>query len=165
MKRIVVLFSLFAVMSLSSVARAASTTDTNLFAQSGRFGLGLGSGTFATGATAKFYLADKLALQGILGLGYGWGFGANINVDVVYEMPKIWGNDVLSINWHIGGGGALALYRGSSTGIGIEAVGGPSLQLAKVPLEFVVDLRPTFYFGSGWNTFYPGAGSSVRYFF
>lgn len=172
MKRLFVLFSLLGAIALSSEAKAetkasssaSSSGGTNLFASSGRFGLGLGTGTFATGVSGKMFFSENIALQGILGLGYGWGFGANINVDAVYEMPKIWGNEHLSINWHIGAGGALAFYgSGLGTGFGIEAVGGPSLQLAKVPFEFVVDIRPTYYFG--WNDFYFGSGASARYFF
>jgi hypothetical protein len=170
MKRLA-LFTIAGMLTLASVAQADESTSYSAtpFGRAGRFGLGVGTGTLTTGVTGKVYLNDRVAIQALVGLGYGFsaGTGVDLNVDGIYEMPKIWGNNVISINWQLGGGAAFGFYSGvgHGTGIGIEAIGGAGLQLLRVPLEFVLDIRPTVLFGSGYNTFYFGAGASARYFF
>src|SRR4051812_41060538 len=112
----------------SSTVNGPSSSSTSLFAQSGRFGVGIGSGTFATGVTGKLYVGGPWAVQGVIGFGYGFGYGRgmNLNIDAVHEMAKLWSNDALSLNWHLGAGGALGFYSGPGvgTGIGLEGLAG-----------------------------------------
>ena len=70
-RRLGALAAIAIVLSLSSSALAESIRT------SGRFGLGLGSGTLANGLSAKYFMADSIALQANLdwmgGLSLGGG--------------------------------------------------------------------------------------------
>lgn len=58
-----------ALLALSGPALA----DPEPVRRQGNFALGLGGGTSTAGLSAKYFLRDSLALQGVLGAGYGTG--------------------------------------------------------------------------------------------
>jgi hypothetical protein len=154
-------------LALLALPMAARAQETSLFAQPGRIGLGLGATDLATGVSGKFFLTHRVALQGIVGFWYGYGrdAGLNIGLDAIVEMPKLWSNDVASLNWNAGGGATFALFGPGAWG-GFQAIGGLGLQLRPVPLEFVLELRPTFLFGEPPGVdFFFGVGAAIRFFF
>lgn len=173
MKRSLLLLGLVAVLGLPTLARAETTP----FAKPGRFGLGVGTSTLSTGVTGKYYFSETFALQGTAGFWYWRGSGVNLNVDAIFELPKFYSNNAISLNGHLGFGGALGFYgrRYNSVsdrygyegaGLGLEAVGGLGLQIKSVPLELVLDVRPAYYFSDGWwGGAWIGTGASIRYFF
>lgn len=140
---------------------AVSQATTSEFAQAGRFGLGLGGGSLSNGITGKLYLSDAMALQAVVGY---WGLGGlTATVDGIWEMPSLFSNEVLNINWNVGVGAGTIL--GSNFGLGVAGVAGLNFQLKNLPLEFVGEIRPTYIIGDWWNNFYFGGGGYIRYFF
>jgi hypothetical protein len=154
-----------AVLSLTPLRAAAQ--EGSVFGQPGRWGLGLAATDLVSGVTAKVYLTNRVSLQGTVGFWYGYGplAGLDVGVDALYDMPRIWGNQVAALNWYLGGGGSFVFYGPGPQG-GFQAIGGVDLQFRRVPIDLAVDLRPTFLFGEppGFNFFF-GAGIAVRYFF
>lgn len=157
-KRIVPLFLGLALLA----APAVSNATTNEFAQTGRFGLGLGAGALTSGLSGKFFLGEAVALQAVVGT--WWGYGLSVNADAVFEMPSFFSNEAININWNLGAGAGTVL--GTSAGLTVSGLAGLSLQIKQFPIELVGEFRPTFVFGDHWaNTIYWGAGSHIRYFF
>ena len=142
---------------------AVSQATTSEFAQAGRIGLGLGGGSLTSGLTGKLYLSDAMALQAVLG--YWGGAGLSVQADGIWEMPSLFSNDVLNINWNVGVGAATILGGFYGFGLGVSGIAGLNFQLKNIPVEFVGEFRPTFVFGEFWNNFWPGGGGYIRYFF
>lgn len=152
--------------ALADDAPTASGTVTNIHANR-KFGVGFGSGVWASGISAKLFLHDRFAVQAVAGWGWGWG-GYNLGADAMLQMPQIWGNGDFGLNWEAGGGAFVAAWGG----IGVNAVAGLSLQYKPVPLEFTADIRPTLLigdFGSYWGRssgpFDINFGAAARYYF
>lgn len=137
------------------------------FAQKGKLGIGLGGSNLVSGLTAKYYLDSRVAAQ--LSLGAWAGYGALVGLDGIYEMPQLFKQDALSINWHVGVGAAVGNYRDSSyngVNVGASGIVGLGFQLTAIPIEVVLDIRPTFFYGTYWNyPFYAGGGGAIRFFF
>ena len=167
--------ALVAALALPSVALAdgdapsvSSSGATNIHAGKA-LGVGLGSGAFVSGITAKKFLGDTLAVQGFLGtwFGYSWNVGA----DVMYQGKQIWTNGDLGLNWEAGVGAGAYVWTGvyggySGTEIALNGVVGLSLQYKPVPVELTADIRPTFFIGNNMPGFYPfNAGGAIRYYF
>lgn len=171
MKRIIPL-----VLGLSLLAvPSASNATTNALAESGRFGLGIGSLRSVSGLSGKFFLSESMAVQGVVGSywgggwGWGWGGGLGIGADLLWEMPSLFEQNELNINWNVGAGASAGLGSGVQT-FGVSGVAGISLQLKPVPLDVAFELRPTIQFAnvSGVDSgigFGFGVGGHVRYYF
>jgi hypothetical protein len=186
MKRLLAAAILIASFGLPSLAQAdeviiVHTNDrsyydhdysTTPFAQGGRFGLRIGATSLVTGITGKGYFGNVVALQGTLGWWYHQG--PVLNMDLIFEMPHLASGNAVSLNWNFGFGATVGFETynhnpGDAYAAmgGINGVLGLGLQIKPVPLEFVIELRPTYILGSGdlFDGFYFGAGLSVRYFF
>ena len=137
------------------------------FAQKGKLGIGIGGSNLVSGLTAKYYLDNRIAVQ--LALGAWGGYGALVGLDGIYEMPQLFKQDALSINWHVGVGAAVGNYRHSDYGelvVGASGIAGIGFQLTAIPIELILDIRPTFLYGSTWNhPWYGGGGGAIRFFF
>lgn len=158
MKRFLAVALVLGALFVSESAQAANTP----FAQGGKFGLGLGGSNLANGISGKLYLANDFAVQANVGWWRGWG--ASIGADAIWEMPQLWTNGDLSLNWNLGAGAGLGFYN--STGINVAGVGGLGLQISKIPLELTAEIRPTFYLGNElWSGFWFSGGGAIRYFF
>lgn len=157
------------VLSLGLVLPALAHAETTPFATTGRLGLGFGGGSMASGLSGKFYLSQALAVQASLGLwaGYGWSVGA----DAILEMPQIWKNEAVSINWNVGAGAGVgfhsayysAYYSANGTEISVGGVAGLGIQFSQFPVELTAELRPTLFLGNTGFDF--GSGGAIRYFF
>lgn len=157
------LMALF-VLGFAPEVKAAGGMTTP-FAQPGKLGLGLGGSSLVSGLSAKYYLSTDTAIQAELGV---WaGYGLLIGLDGIYEMPQLWTNGALSINWNVGAGVTAGTYNYSGYGGaigGVSAIAGLGFQLGAFPLEFVTEIRPTFMLG--WNyPFFFGGGGALRYYF
>lgn len=109
------------------------------------FGLGLGGGTLTSGISAKYWLADSHAIQGVVGTwgatraGFNAGFG--VSVDYLLEMPTITDTEPMELGWNLGAGGWLATgafgeYLGAAGVLGLE------LNFHPVPIDVVIEYRP-----------------------
>lgn len=154
----------------STAAAQSRTTQTRStagggytpFAQQGRLGLGFGGSSIASGITGKYYLTNRSALQLAGGSWVGQGFA--FSGDVIIEMPQLVKVDVLSMNWHAGAGAALFSSSETTLGIGVMGVLGLGFQLEPIPVELVMDIRPSFNVGLGYPFYFYGGGA-LRYFF
>lgn len=159
MKRFIPFVLGIALLAVPAVSQAA----TSEFAQAGRFGLGLGGGSLSSGLSGKLYLSDAMALQAVVGT-WGWS-SLSVGVDGVWEMPSLFSNDVLNINWNLGVG-AGGVVGGGFNGLSISALAGLGFQLKNIPIEFVPEFRPTFIVGNEFvRGLYWGGGGHIRYFF
>ncbi len=154
------MFSLALLPMLLSQPAVASDIGT-----SRKLGAGVGGGTLSSGLTGKMYLQDGLAAQGFVGAG---GFALGLGADVVKEFaiesfPEadvFWGAGVGVGTFgygYVGGGGVFAVS-------GVAEVG---IHLNQLPVEVVLDVRPTFLTGNYvWSGLYlGGGGGAVRYYF
>lgn len=152
------------VAGLVLMAPLSGRAETNHFAQGGRFGLGLGGTNLVSGLTGKLFIAPPVALQATVGFWYGYGrySGLDIALDGIVEMPSFYSNGSVNLNWNLGGGATIVV--GSPFLGGIQGIAGLGLQIKPVPIEVVLELRPTFLFPQA-GYFYFGGGAAIRYFF
>lgn len=159
--------SSLAVGEASAASARAAGGSTTPFAQKGKLGLGVGGSNLVSGLTAKYYLDNRVAIQ--LNLGAWARYGTMLGLDGIYEMPQLFRQDALSINWHVGVGAAVgnySYYDSNNLVVGASGIAGLGFQLTAIPIELVLDIRPTFLTGSGWNNpLYIGSGGALRFFF
>lgn len=130
-------------------------------AKPGRFGLGLAGSYPASGITGKIYLSENQAVQATAGF---WLFGGiQVSADYLFEFPTFVSDDYITLHWYLGVGGNAAFLWGGIGG-GFQGVAGLDLQVREIPLEFVVEFRPTVMFNAGWP-FQPGGAIAARYYF
>lgn len=136
-----------------------------ILAEPGRFGLGLGGSSLASGVTGKIYLSPNLAVQANVGWWFSAGFSAG--ADILFERA-LWRNDDVSVQGYLGAGPSVGVFsvRNSATVLGASGVAGAGVHVAEVPIEVTLEIRPTIVVGSRfWNGFYFGGGGAVRYYF
>jgi hypothetical protein len=76
--------ALAAVAGTLALASAAQASEVGT---SKKLGLGLGGGTVNSGLAGKYFLSDKIALQGVVGSYGGWGWG--LDVDAVQQYGSL----------------------------------------------------------------------------
>jgi hypothetical protein len=141
--------------------------DSGTIGQGKNFGVGLGGGSLVSGLTLKGYFNDKLAGQLFIGgagaYGYG-GFGFGLDGDIVYEFATIAESDVGEL--FLGAGGGAGFVYNSFYGAGsVNALFELGWHFREVPIELVIDYRPTFYFGGFNNSLFAGFGGFVPWGF
>lgn len=156
MKRLVILFfALFAITTAS-------------FAQKG-YNQAVGvRGGLVQGITAKKFIGDKTALEGIL---FTRWRGAGITG--LYELHSWNAFDVDNLNWFYGLGATVGFYDGyyySGTGsnffgIGIDGIVGLEYNFEEIPINISVDIKPSFNL-LGYDDYLGYGGAfSIRYLF
>jgi hypothetical protein len=128
-----------------------------------KFGVGVGGGTLLSSVSGKMYLKEDVAVQAILGLGWG----SSIGIDAVKEF-SIAENERVRTFWGVGAGASSWVVIGSGYAPSLAATGiiEVGAHVKEVPLEFVVDLRPTVFVNApvGYSGL-GGLGGAVRYYF
>ncbi len=137
----------------------------------GPFGLGIGGGYLVNGVSAKYYLSERLAVQGVVG---SWGFNTiALGGSVLFPQPNLYESPDFLVAWNFGAGGGVGL-AGSSTLFIVNGVAGIELEVVELPLEFVLEWRPGVatanWRNNGGTTNGVGlvlwnAGLHIRYFF
>lgn len=133
------------ILVAATAALALSTTAQAATPSSGNFGLGLGGGTGVTGLSGKYYLGESSAVQGMLGW---WGLGHDasamgLGADYLLEMPAFAEADPLKLGWNAGAGGMLWVWDGGGAAIAGSGVLGLEVLLQPIPLDIVLEYRPT----------------------
>ena len=132
-------------------------------------GLGVGSGTTSTALTGKKYLEqDKavqlfLGTQGVLASVQSVSFGGDFLLE--YTLRE---SNVGRLFYGFGAGVGIFSYNGfafQSSSIGFSGVGEIGIHLSGIPLEIILDIRPTLFIGdlAGLSLF--GGGGAVRWYF
>ena len=158
------IFASALLLTFSATAISADQAHAQDIRQAGRFGIGLGAGTFATLLSMKYFMSDSLSIQGNVGpLRYGWrsgcyyerrgynycrGFGEAIalSADLLSERPELAGNGDLSLAWHIGGGVGAAIWnRAPNLDLAAAFVVGLQLAISVIPIDIAIEYRPKIY--------------------
>ena len=152
------LLVVFPALVLVALASSASHSKTA--------GIGVGGGAWLTGLTAKKYLADDNAIQGIIGLTrQGWA----VETDYRWRMGRIRDESPASIAWGLGVGfGALTESEDQQFAAGLLflGVGEIVLEFSEAPIEVVLDYRPAYRIGGlKWGGDFTHVGGALRYFF
>lgn len=139
----------------------------------GRFGIGLGGGTLTSGVTGKLYLDDRNAIQAVVGTYGGYfanNYGFSVGADYLRVMPDIVRGTFAALNWNVGAGvSTISLSRyayANETILGASGILGLGLELKAVPVEVVVEWRPSIFSGTYLSGVYLGeTGGAVRWYF
>jgi len=119
------------------------------------FGIGIGSGTGATGVSGKL-MAGPGAFQGVVGF---WGHGGDPNrpgtgqygsidgvalsLDYLFEMPSLATTQYFNLDWNFGFGGGFGVSTsGGTPGVAVAGVAGLEFNFTKVPLDLTLEYRP-----------------------
>jgi hypothetical protein len=143
--------------------------STQVQAQRGDVALGLRLTPDGGGATAKFFVADNLALEGQLNAGgVLGGDGTSLTVVGLAEYHII----LPDPSWRIFFGGGFHGgqwdrddYRGTQGIFGIDAIGGAEYVFKRIPLGLSADFKPAINFVSDAE-FFPHNlfGASARFY-
>jgi len=132
-----------------------------------KLGLGLGGGTLNSGLTGKFYLGESTAAQIFVGNRFGWGL--SVSADYIVEFAPLAKGSAGKLFWGAGVGAGLIMYAAHSSNssvIGVSGVVELGWHFAQVPLELIIDWRPTFFIGDHIGGLYlEGSGSAIRWYF
>jgi hypothetical protein len=158
-----------ALLMLPSTAFAQGDYESSgQIGQGKNVGIGLGGGSIVSGLTLKGYFSDKLAGQLFLGGAGAWGyggFGFGIDGDIVYEFATIAEADGVGRLFLGAGGGAGFIANPFFSAGSVNALFEMGWHFTEVPIELVIDYRPTFYFG-GFNTLrFAGPGGFIPWGF
>ena len=139
-------FSLiFAVASALVLVPASAMAE-----KPGKVGVGLGAGTVSNGLSGKYYMSDKIAAQLIVGT-FGAGGaserykdlgGLGVGLDVLIENAALVKTPIFSLDWNYGVGAGLGI-RNDTFGLAAAGVLGLELNFIPVPIDLVVEYRPT----------------------
>jgi hypothetical protein len=155
-------------MAATSLSGLAEDARADAFRRGGRIGLGVGGGTIASGLTAKTYIGGRAALQAVVGFSR-WGL--SLGGDFIQEFRPFAQTPAGDLFGGLGAGAGLVMYDDTisrATVFGISAVLQLGWHFNRVPLELILDWRPTFYFGdfTGLGGFFAGGGGgAIRWFF
>ena len=118
------------------------------------FGLGIGSGTGATGISGKLMVAPG-AFQGVLGwwghndsngpgtAQYGHIDGIALSLDYLFEMPALATTQYFNLDWNFGFGGGVGVpTSGGTPGVAVAGVAGLEFNFTKIPFDLTIEYRP-----------------------
>lgn len=153
-------FFLLLAMALTFLVASPVMAQEGSTARPDGFGIGLGSGSMSSGLSAKIHRGGT-AFQGVVGCGYGyygrgyysgWCNSLGVSIDVLKNMPIFVDADVVQLAWNIGAGGSLAI--GNRFAVGGQFVAGLEFLFPSVPLDLVLEWRPSL----GFHSHYDGGG-------
>ncbi len=135
----------------------------------GHFGIGFGGGTAVSGISGKYFLADAMALQFVVGgAGYGrddFDSSLGVDVDVLWEMPALaHAAGAFELGWSAGVGGWA--WVGDPFWLGANGIVGLEFNLEPIPLDIVLEYRPALRVvpdGLGFDLV--DFGGHVRFYF
>lgn len=162
MKRLLAPLLICGAFAVPSLAHAGASHR-----RSGTAGVGLGGGTTGAGLSAKVFLSDASAVQAVAGPWGGWGNGGlGLSADYLYEMPTIVEGEAAELAWNVGAGAGVGIFSKTSTlGVGVSGVAGLEVAFKPVPLDLVIEYRPTLSVLPGVGLDLIGATAHLRYFF
>ncbi len=120
--------------------------------------------------TAKHFLKEKHALEGIFTYRGFNGLGTQIGISAAYEyhLPV---NGVQNLKWYVGGGGHFEYFSfddnlvDPTTTVGALGVLGLEYKFKGLPIAISTDWQPVFTFNSGGGFSAENGGIGVKYTF
>lgn len=138
------------------------------------FGLGLGSATIANGISMKYFMGGT-ALQGVVGVwgGGGWNHrfghadGLAAAVDYLFEMPSLARAPYFTLDWSfgLGAGFGVETFSNRSPGLAGSGIAGLEFNFTRIPLDVVVEYRPTLSILSDVDLHLVDFTAHVRFYF
>ena len=149
----------FAALALLGALSLGTPSHAEPIRTTGRFGLGLGSGTIANGLSAKYFMNQSNALQFNLGEFGGGGVdrrwkhfaGFGFGVDYLYEMPTlVRAGNAFELAWNIGAGVGVGIddqddghgHGADHFALAAAFVLGLEFNFIPVPIDLVLEFRP-----------------------
>ncbi|GEM_PF-2474940 len=163
-----------ALLMLPSTAFAQGDFESSgQIGQGKNIGVGLGGGSIVSGLTLKGYFSDQVAGQLFIGGGAYGGFGFGVDGDIVFEFATIAEAENAGRLFLGAGGGAGFVFNRFFSAGSVNALFEMGWHFYDVPIELVIDYRPTFYFGGfnaagfgGFGGFVPwGFSGAFRFYF
>ncbi len=149
MKKIIVFSCLVAMISLTASAQE--------YKKAIGIRLGPNSANVTAGFTGKYFLNEKAAVEGIIGINNG------IGICGLYELH--FPIDAVShLSWFAGAGGYVA-FRNSSAFIGGAGIVGLDYKFEEIPLNLSLDWKPELNLISRISFESSGIGLSARFTF
>lgn len=149
MKKIIVFCSL-----ITAVCLSASAQD---YQKAIGIRLGPNSAAITAGFTGKYFLNEKAAVEGIIGVNNGFGicglYELHFPIDAVNNLA-----------WFGGAGGYVA-FRSSSTFVGAAGIIGLDYKFEQIPLNVSLDWKPELNIISKIAFESSGIGLSARFTF
>lgn len=173
------LLTLLTLAALSLCSTSALAKGGGKTYSSGKFGLGLGVGTLATGLSGKYMTGDS-ALQFNIGLhinDYGrYGDAIALGGDYLFEMNRLLDKGDFEIGWNLGPGIGLTFSDTGFWAASASFVLGLEFVINVIPLDIVLEYRPSLYiFNDRYDYWYNGRdgfgldlvnfGAHIRIFF
>lgn len=131
----------------------------------GNVGLGVALGVWQNGASVKYFINDRNALEGTLGL-YGLGHGytwLGLSGDYLVEVDSVYDDRLFEVAPCFGGGFQFATGGGDGA-FGVHGTAGIELNLEDFPLDVVLEYRPGFYVMPATQVDLFNLGLHVRYY-
>ncbi len=168
-----------AALTLGALALAAAA-HAGAVRHAGNIGVGLGgAGSFGNagvgggGLSVKYFTSDSMAIQGLVnargGSGYSW---LGLNGDYLLEQPALGNPEGLEIAWCVGPGLGLGLATydtagGTESWVAVSAggVAGLEFNLEVIPLDIVLEYRPSLVLLPDLEFALVNFGGQVRYYF
>lgn len=149
MKRIIFFCSLFVACSFTTIAQDYSKA----------IGIRLGpnSAAITAGFTGKYFLNEKAAVEGIIGINNGFGVCGLYELHFPIEA-------VDNLSWFGGGGGYVA-FRSTTTFVGAAGIIGLDYKFDEIPLNISLDWKPELNIISKIAFESSGIGLSARFTF
>lgn len=145
------------------LAMAPSEVQAQSIRQGGRLGVGIGTGTSTNGLSLKYFVADTQAFQFTAGAGFGNGYlGAGL--DYLLELPTLADAGVLAIGWNAGLGAGVGI-GGGVLGVGVSGILGLEVLFEPLPIDLVLEWRPTVSVIPSVGFGLVGFTGHIRYYF
>ncbi len=155
--------AMWVVVALTLLAASPALADMH----GKKLGVGVGGGTIANGLTAKYYLTENTALQVMLGQRFR--HGVSVGADYVMEFAPLAKGGAGRLFWGAGVGAGLLLYDvgvNQSNIIGVSGIVELGWHFQALPLELIVDWRPTYFIGDYLDGLWlGGGGGAIRWYF
>ena len=149
MKKNILFSCLIAVISFSATAQS--------YKKAIGIRLGPNSAAITAGFTGKYFLNEKAAVEGIIGINNGLGICGLYELHFPIEAVK-------GLQW-FGGGGAYIAFRSSTTFIGGAGIIGLDYKFEEIPLNLSLDWKPELNLISNVAFESSGIGLSARFTF
>ena len=135
-------------------------------AHADKLGVGLGSGTTTSAITAKKYFEPNIAVQAFVGTrGTTSLHTFSLGADALFEFT-LREADIGRFFYGYGAGLGLFSYNGLGfSSIGFSGVGELGLHFSSIPLEIIIDIRPSISLGDFAGISLFSGGSALRWYF
>ena len=131
-----------------------------------KLGIGLGSGTSNSAITVKKYFDPNMAVQAFIGTRGATSLHTfSLGADAIFEFTLREANVGRFFYGYGAGMGIFSYNELGFSSIGFSGIGELGIHLSSIPLEIVIDIRPSIFLGDFAGISLLSGGSAVRWYF